>query len=149
MNPSSTISSKGQVTIPQEVRQRLGLQEGDRVEFVVEGERTLIRPRSPGAQSLRELRRRAGNLSRRGRGDQRLGSRPARRGDRRGWRVVRTAVDTNVISALWSREPLAGHMSTLLGQAHGAGALVIAAPVYAGTIGASAGAGNFCGAVLA
>ena len=44
MNPSSSISSKGQVTIPQEVRLRLGLQEGDRVEFVVEGERTLIRP---------------------------------------------------------------------------------------------------------
>ena len=44
MNPSSTISSKGQVTIPQEVRLRLGLHEGDRVEFVVEGERTLIRP---------------------------------------------------------------------------------------------------------
>ncbi len=44
MNPSSRISSKGQVTIPQEVRLRLGLQEGDRVEFVVEGERTLIRP---------------------------------------------------------------------------------------------------------
>ena len=44
MNPSSTISSKGQVTIPQEVRLRLGLQEGDRIEFVVEGERTLIRP---------------------------------------------------------------------------------------------------------
>ena len=44
MNPSSTVSSKGQVTIPQEVRLRLGLQEGDRVEFVVEGERTLIRP---------------------------------------------------------------------------------------------------------
>ena len=44
MHPSSTISSKGQVTIPQEVRLRLGLQEGDRVEFVVEGERTLIRP---------------------------------------------------------------------------------------------------------
>ena len=44
MNPSSSISSKGQVTIPQEVRLRLGLQEGDRVEFVLEGERTLIRP---------------------------------------------------------------------------------------------------------
>ncbi len=44
MNPSSTISSKGQITIPQEVRLRLGLQEGDRVEFVLDGERTLIRP---------------------------------------------------------------------------------------------------------
>ena len=44
MNPSSSMSSKGQVTIPQEIRLRLGLREGDRVEFVVEGERTLIRP---------------------------------------------------------------------------------------------------------
>lgn len=40
----STISSKGQVTVPQEIRTRLGLATGDRVEFVVEGERTLIRP---------------------------------------------------------------------------------------------------------
>ena len=44
---------------------------------------------------------------------------------------MRTALDTNVISALWSREPLAGRMSMLLGQAQGAGALVIAGPVYA------------------
>jgi len=40
----STISSKRQVTVPQEIRTRLGLATGDRVEFVVEGERTLIRP---------------------------------------------------------------------------------------------------------
>jgi antitoxin PrlF len=44
MAPSSTISSKGQVTVPLEIRQRLGLKEGDRVEFVVEGERTILRP---------------------------------------------------------------------------------------------------------
>lgn len=44
MKYSSTISSKGQVTVPQEIRNRLGLSAGDRVEFVVEGERTLIRP---------------------------------------------------------------------------------------------------------
>jgi AbrB family looped-hinge helix DNA binding protein len=41
---SSTISSKGQVTVPQEIRMRLGLKEGDRVEFVVEGGNTVIRP---------------------------------------------------------------------------------------------------------
>ena len=41
---SSTISSKGQVTVPQEIRTRLGLATGDRVEFVVEGDKTLIRP---------------------------------------------------------------------------------------------------------
>jgi antitoxin PrlF len=41
---SSVISSKGQVTVPQEVRLRLGLKQGDRLEFIVEGDRTVIRP---------------------------------------------------------------------------------------------------------
>ncbi len=44
MTPSSTISSKGQITVPLEIRRRLGLKQGDRVEFVVEGESTIIRP---------------------------------------------------------------------------------------------------------
>lgn len=44
MGRSSTISSKGQITVPLEVRQRLGLKEGDQVEFVNEDERTIIRP---------------------------------------------------------------------------------------------------------
>ena len=44
MPPSSTISSKGQITVPLEVRKRLGLKEGDRVEFVIENGRTIIRP---------------------------------------------------------------------------------------------------------
>jgi antitoxin PrlF len=44
MKNSSTISSKGQITVPQEIRRRLGLEPGDRVEFVVEEGRTVIRP---------------------------------------------------------------------------------------------------------
>lgn len=40
----STISSKGQITVPLEIRNRLGLKQGDRVEFVVENNRTSIRP---------------------------------------------------------------------------------------------------------
>jgi antitoxin PrlF len=44
MARSSTISSKGQITVPQEIRKRLGLKTGDRVEFVVEEKRTTIRP---------------------------------------------------------------------------------------------------------
>ncbi len=44
MPPSSTISSKGQVTVPIEVRRRLGLQSGDRVEFVFEDGHTVLRP---------------------------------------------------------------------------------------------------------
>lgn len=44
MTYSSTISSKGQITVPQEIRHRLGLAAGDRIEFVFEGDRTVIRP---------------------------------------------------------------------------------------------------------
>lgn len=44
MARSSTISSKGQITVPLEIRNRLGLKQGDRVEFVIENERTTIRP---------------------------------------------------------------------------------------------------------
>lgn len=44
MAPSSTISSKGQITVPLEIRHRRGLKEGDRVEFVVDKDLTVIRP---------------------------------------------------------------------------------------------------------
>jgi predicted nucleic acid-binding protein len=44
---------------------------------------------------------------------------------------VRTAVDTNVFSALWSAEPTASEMASLLGDSRKLGGLVICAPVYA------------------
>jgi len=44
---------------------------------------------------------------------------------------VRTAIDTNVISALWSNEPSSSEIAGRLGSAKGDGGLVIAAPVYA------------------
>ena len=44
MPAMSTISSKGQITVPVEVRRRLGLKQGDRVEFVYEDGRTVLRP---------------------------------------------------------------------------------------------------------
>lgn len=44
---------------------------------------------------------------------------------------MRTALDTNVISALWSGEPAASRVATQLEQAHAQGGLVISAPVYA------------------
>ena len=47
MAPQSTISSKGQITVPLEIRRRLGLKEGDRVEFVVQDDWTIIRPARP------------------------------------------------------------------------------------------------------
>jgi predicted nucleic acid-binding protein len=44
---------------------------------------------------------------------------------------MRTAIDTNVISALWSREAVAARMAEALGRAQNEGGLVICAPVYA------------------
>jgi AbrB family looped-hinge helix DNA binding protein len=44
MKNTSTVSSKGQVTIPLEVRKKLGLREGDKVEFVAEKGYFFIRP---------------------------------------------------------------------------------------------------------
>ena len=48
MNDTSTISSKGQVTVPVNVRRRLGLKEGDRVEFAFEEGRAVLRPMRTG-----------------------------------------------------------------------------------------------------
>ena len=44
---------------------------------------------------------------------------------------MRTAIDTNIISALWSAEPLASRIATQLREARSQGGLVISAPVYA------------------
>jgi antitoxin PrlF len=40
----ATITSKGQITIPQEVRQRLGLKQGDQVVFVTANGMTVMKP---------------------------------------------------------------------------------------------------------
>lgn len=54
------ITSKGQVTIPIEVREQLGLRAGDEVEFVVEGGEARVRraegARSRGGDIVRQLR---------------------------------------------------------------------------------------------
>ena len=44
--PKSTLTSKGQVTIPKAIRERFGLNEGDTLEFIVEdGGRIVVRSR--------------------------------------------------------------------------------------------------------
>jgi antitoxin PrlF len=44
MRRTATMTSKGQVTIPIEVRRRLGLRQGDRVAFDVEDGTATLRP---------------------------------------------------------------------------------------------------------
>ena len=51
MEVSARMSSKGQVTVPRAVREALGLSEGDRLTFRVEGERAIL-ARTPDLLSL-------------------------------------------------------------------------------------------------
>ena len=44
MRWTATMSSKGQLTVPLEVRKRLGLKQGDQVEFALESGLTVLRP---------------------------------------------------------------------------------------------------------
>ena len=51
MNVTS-VTSKGQVTIPKELRQRLGIRQGSRIEFSLVGDQVVMRVRSsPAAES--------------------------------------------------------------------------------------------------
>ncbi|HEY0232474.1 MAG TPA: AbrB/MazE/SpoVT family DNA-binding domain-containing protein [Dokdonella sp.] len=49
------ITSKGQVTIPREIREALGIVPSSEVEFVREGSRVWLRKRKPGAARGRSL----------------------------------------------------------------------------------------------
>jgi antitoxin PrlF len=55
---TATVTSKGQITIPQDVRQRLNVQAGDRLEFVeLPGGEFAIRPAVHDVRSLKGLLR--------------------------------------------------------------------------------------------
>lgn len=57
MNEEATVTSKGQVTIPKKVRERLGLDAGSKVTFILrDGESIMLpKPEEP-LEELRELR---------------------------------------------------------------------------------------------
>lgn len=59
---TSTLTAKGQTTIPKGVRDFLGLRPGDRLDFVIEGDRVVL---EPATADVRELK---GVLHREGRG---------------------------------------------------------------------------------
>jgi AbrB family looped-hinge helix DNA binding protein len=50
--PHSTITSKGQTTIPGEIREALGIKPGDKLQYVVEGDHATIHVH-PGTRSLK------------------------------------------------------------------------------------------------
>ena len=54
---TATLTSKGQVTIPADVRQRLGLESGDRIEFIEMDGGYAIKPAIDDVRSLKGLLR--------------------------------------------------------------------------------------------
>lgn len=59
--PSATVTSKGQVTIPKEIRRALKVGAGDRLDFVVEGPgRVVVRPGAADIEDLKGLLHRPG-----------------------------------------------------------------------------------------
>jgi AbrB family looped-hinge helix DNA binding protein len=60
MGARALITSKGQITLPKEVRDRLSLKPGDAVEFIEEGGRTWVHPRTLRAVDLAGILHRPG-----------------------------------------------------------------------------------------
>jgi antitoxin PrlF len=60
MGMIGSITSKGQTTIPKEVRDKLGLEQGARIEWIVEGETAIVRPRKLRAVDLAGILHRPG-----------------------------------------------------------------------------------------
>jgi antitoxin PrlF len=59
--PSSTITIKGQTTIPKAVREHLKLQAGDRVDFIIQNDRSVVlKPATIDVSALKGLLRRPG-----------------------------------------------------------------------------------------
>lgn len=58
----STVTSKGQVTIPAEVREYLGIKKNDKIAFVIDAE-GIVRIRVPRYPDIASLRGAAGSLS--------------------------------------------------------------------------------------
>ena len=54
--PRSTVTSKGQITIPKEIRDQMGLKPGDRVDFVKDRTgRVLLKPINTDIRSLQGI----------------------------------------------------------------------------------------------
>jgi antitoxin PrlF len=61
--PTATITSKGQTTIPREIREHLNLKPGDRVSFNIEDGRVVLRPKNRSVMQLAGMLKRPGQPS--------------------------------------------------------------------------------------
>lgn len=53
----ATVTSKGQVTIPKRIREKLGIDEGTEVEFILEEDGSArVRPKKPAMERLRDVK---------------------------------------------------------------------------------------------
>jgi len=57
---TSTLTAKGQTTIPKGVRDFLGLRPGDRLDFVIEGDKVVLEPATADVRELRGVLHREG-----------------------------------------------------------------------------------------
>ena len=58
---TATMTSKGQMTLPKDVRDDLGLKPGDKVDILKEGSRYVLRPRNVKASDLYGILHRPGD----------------------------------------------------------------------------------------
>ncbi len=52
MGMIGSMTSKGQTTVPKEVRDKLGLEQGARIEWTIEGDKAIVKPRKLRAVDL-------------------------------------------------------------------------------------------------
>ena len=124
MQKRARITSKGQITIPRDIRRALGVRSGDSLLF--ESDRRGMRVRPMKVESRFEKYRGIGN--------------PGIPSGRKGvvgwvtgvtWKMT-TAIDTNVLVALWDQDNALNSVAqSFLDAAFRHGSLVIPAPVYA------------------
>ena len=58
--PRSTLTSKGQITLPREIRDHLRLENGDRVNFEIRDGMVIVEPETIDIKSLRGIVKRRG-----------------------------------------------------------------------------------------
>jgi len=59
--PSATVTSKGQITVPKEIREHLGVEAGDRLSFQIgRGGEVIVEPETVDLRSLRGMLKRRG-----------------------------------------------------------------------------------------